>query len=35
MRVSLNGKFRQDIQRPIVFETNWKSGEISDKKSST
>ena len=31
MRVSLNGKFRQDIQRPIVFETNWKSGEISDK----
>lgn len=31
MRVSLNGKFRQEIQRPIVFETNWKTGEVSDK----
>lgn len=31
MRVSLNGKFRGEVQRPITFETNWKTGEISDK----
>lgn len=31
MRVSLNGKFRGEVQRPITFETHWKSGEISDK----
>jgi len=31
MRVSLNGKFRGEVQRPISFETHWKTGEISDK----
>lgn len=31
MRVSLNGKFRGEVQRPITFETHWKSGEVSDK----
>ena len=31
MRVSLNGKFMGDLQRPITFETNWKTGEVSDK----
>jgi hypothetical protein len=31
MRISLNGKFRGEVQRPITFETNWKTGEVSDK----
>ncbi|AGH32157.1 hypothetical protein VPHG_00090 [Vibrio phage 11895-B1] len=31
MRVSLNGRFRGEIQRPITFETNWKTGEVTDK----
>lgn len=30
-RISLNGKFRGDLQKVINFEVNFKSGEVSDK----
>ena len=30
MRVSLNGKFRGEVQRLLTFETHWKTGEVNE-----